>query len=125
MRAWITALALTIALLPSAYAQSTEDLFNKIQFDLDQLDEFGLYLSETGKKSLSYAFCVPHNRSMIRTIQAIDPTVIFYLQSSGQAGCNRGEMLAIGHTRQPNYREVLTNLTQLDDVERIEQAWSE
>lgn len=130
MRLGITALTLTIALVPSVYAQTTDtmpmnDPLDKIQFDLDQLDEQGLYGPEDGKRSLSYEFCVPYNQASIATVQAIDPTLILYLQSPGRVGCGQGEMLAIGHTHQPNYRQVLTNLANLDAIERIEQFWGE
>ncbi|NER81790.1 MAG: hypothetical protein F6K42_19950 [Leptolyngbya sp. SIO1D8] len=124
MRAWITALALVATMLPYAYAQQ-QDTTYKIQFDLDQLDEYGLYGSDGNKQSLSYKFCIPHDPPMLRTVQDIDPTLILYLQSPGLTGCRRNEMLAIGHTQQPNYREVLTNLTQLETVERIDQVDNE
>lgn len=116
----------TLALSYSAAADpSLEDALQKIGFDLDQLDEWGLYGPEDGKRSLSYEFCAPNDRQTLETLQAIDPTLMIYLQSPGRVGCEAMEVLAIGETHQPNYRDVLINLASLDTVERIEQFWGE
>jgi hypothetical protein len=125
MRLWITAIALTAALSASVYAEMETRPQDKIQFDLEQLDEFGLYGPANGKRSLSYEFCIPNHPHTITTVQTIDPTVILYLDSPGRIGCTSTEMLAIGHTHQPHYREVLMNLARLDAIERIEQFWGE
>jgi hypothetical protein len=125
MRLWLTAVAITIAVSSSVYAESVEEMDAKIRFDLDQLDEYGLYGPEDGKRSLSYEFCVPYRAETIETIQAIDPTLVIYLHSPGRIGCSHTEVLAIGETYQPDYRDVLTNLARLDTIERIEQFWAE
>lgn len=121
MRLLITAIATTIALSSSVYAEPTKDeATRKIRFDLNQLDEFGLYGPEDGKRSLSYEFCVPNDLRAIEAVQDIDPTLVIYLQSPGRVGCNNMEVLAIGETHQPNYRDVLINLASLDAIDRIE-----
>lgn len=128
MRLWITAIAMTIALSSSVYAEAESDhaSTHKIRFDLDQLDEAGLYGPADGKRSLSYEFCVPYHPRAIETVQDIDPTVVVYLQSPGRIGCRRStQVLAIGHTHQPNYRQVLANLANLEAIERIEQFFGE
>ncbi len=126
MKLLITAIATTIALSSSVYAESAkDDVTRKIRFDLDQLDEYGLYGPEDGRRSLSYEFCVPNNLEVIETVQAIDPTLMIYLQSPGRVGCDDMEVLAIGETHQPDYRDVLINLASLDTIDRIEQFWGE
>ena len=126
MKLLITAIATTIALSSSVYAESAkDDVTRKIRFDLDQLDEYGLYGPEDGRRSLSYEFCVPNNLEVIETVQAIDPTLMIYLQSPGRVGCDEMEVLAIGETHQPDYRDVLINLASLDTIDRIEQFWGE
>ena len=125
MRLLITAIVTTIALSTSVYADPELPAVRKIQFDLDQLDEAGLYGLDDGTRSLSYEFCVPNDLHTIRTVQDIDPTVIIYLQSPGRIGCSPLEVLAIGETYQPNYRDVLTTLASLDAIESIEQFWGE
>jgi hypothetical protein len=117
---------MTIALSSSVYAQTyTMNIDSKIRFDLNQLDEFGLYGPEDGKRSLSYEFCVPYHPSTIEVVQAIDPTVVIYLRSPGRIGCSETEVLAIGETHQPGYREVLTMLASLESIDRIEQFLGE
>ncbi|MGF1457542.1 MAG: hypothetical protein ACFBSG_00795 [Leptolyngbyaceae cyanobacterium] len=125
MRLLITAIATTIVLSSSVYAESARDTTSKIRFDLNQLDEFGLYGPEDGKRSLSYEFCVPNDLQAIETVQAIDPSIVIYLHSPGRVGCDKMEVLAIGETHQPNYRAVLIDLANLDSIERIEQFWGE
>lgn len=125
MRLWLTAIATTIALSSSVYAESVRNVNDKIRFDLDQLDESGLYGPENGKRSLSYEFCVPYNPQTIDIIQAIDPTVVMYLHSPGRIGCHADEVLAIGETHQPNYRDVLATLASLEAIDRIEQFFGE
>ena len=126
MKLWLTAIAMTMALSSSVYAEMSEtDVDRKIRFDLDQLDDAGLYGPEDGKRSLSYEFCVPYTSPAIATVQAIDPTVVIYLRSPGRIGCGADEVLAIGETHQPHYREVLMALASLDTVDRIEQFFGE
>lgn len=126
MKLLITAIATTMALSSSVYAESAkDDATRKIRFDLDQLDEYGLYGPEDGRRSLSYEFCIPNDLQAIETVQAIDPTLMIYLQSSGRVGCDDMEVLAIGETHQPHYRDVLINLASLDTIDRIEQFWGE
>lgn len=125
MKLWITAIAMTIVLSSSVYAESANNGVGKIRFDLDQLDESGLYGPENGKRSLAYEFCIPYIMEEIEAVQDIDPTVIVYLHSPGRVGCDDVEVLAIGHTHQPNYRDVLRSLADLDSVERIEQFLAE
>ncbi|MEM9120830.1 MAG: hypothetical protein AAGD09_23550 [Cyanobacteria bacterium P01_F01_bin.56] len=115
-----------MALSSTVYAESANDeITRKIRFDLNQLDEFGLYGPEDGRRSLSYEFCLPNDLQAIETVQAIDPTLIIYLQSAGRVGCDDQEVLAIGETHQPHYRDVLINLASLDTIDRIEQFWGE
>jgi len=126
MKLLLTAIAATIALSSSVYAEPfKDDVTRKIRFDLNQLDEFGLYGPDDGKRSLSYEFCVPNSLAAIETVQDIDPTLVIYLHSPGRVGCNAMEVLAIGETHQPNYREVLLSLASLDSIERIERFWGE
>jgi hypothetical protein len=110
---------------PVAACPANDDAIDKIGFDLDQLDELGLYGPDDGKRSLSYEFCVPNDVAAIETVQSIDPTLMIYPQSPGRIGCNETEVLAIGETHQPNYRDVLINLASLDTVDRIEPFWGE
>ncbi|MEM9767246.1 MAG: hypothetical protein AAF892_05130 [Cyanobacteria bacterium P01_D01_bin.71] len=122
----MTAIATTIVLSSSVYAETAkDDVTRKIHFDLDQLDEFGLYGSVDGPQSLSYEFCVPNNLQAIQTVQDIDPTLMIYLYAPGRVNCGDMQVLAIGETHQPNYREVLINLASLDSIDRIEPFWGE
>jgi len=111
--------------LPVAACPASDDAIDKIGFDLDQLDELGLYGPEDGKRSRSYEFCVPNDLAAIATVQSIDPTLMLYPQSPGRIGCDETQVLAIGETHQPNYREVLINLASLDTIARIEPFWGE
>jgi hypothetical protein len=125
MRLFVTALALTLAIAPSVYGAGMPDPNRKIQFDLEQLDEQGLYGPVDGKRSLSYEFCIPQDPAVIEQVMAIDPSLIMYLRSPGRIGCETGEVLAIGDTHQPHYREILNSLASLPEIEQIVQFFGE
>ncbi len=95
---------------------------DKITFALDQIDENGLYGPPDGKRSLDYEFCVPGDPVFLETVQAIDPSVTLYPGSPGRIGCTDDQVLAIGNTHQPNAVLVLTELANLDYIERIDRV---
>lgn len=96
----------------------------KIGFDLSQLDDDGLYGPPDGKVARMYEFCVPDIPADRETVRTIDNTVEFS-GASGRIGCTGGEVLAIGSTAQRDWLGVLTRLSGLEFVERIEPFWGE
>lgn len=95
----------------------------KIGFDLDQLDENGLYGPADGKRSLDYEFCLPrHDAAAVEAVRRIDPSLSLYPSSRGRVGCTADQVLAIGNTHQLNGREVLLELASRQDIERIERT---
>lgn len=95
---------------------------NKITFDLEQIDENGLYGPPDGKRSLDYEFCVPGEPALLETVQAIDPSLTLYPESPGRMGCTADQVLAIGNTHQPNAVPILMELANLDFIERIDRV---
>ncbi|QQE67137.1 hypothetical protein GFS31_38490 [Leptolyngbya sp. BL0902] len=95
---------------------------DKITFDLEQLDDNGLYGPPDGKRSLDYEFCVPGEPVLVETVQAIDPSLTLYPESPGRIGCTAEQVLAIGHTHQPNAVLILMELANLDFIERIDRV---
>ncbi|EKQ68573.1 hypothetical protein OsccyDRAFT_3111 [Leptolyngbyaceae cyanobacterium JSC-12] len=102
----------------------TPSALKKITFDLSQISPEGLIGSEGGLRSLSYEFCIPATAAALAEVQAIDSTVQ-YSRSPGRIGCKQDQYLVIGHTHQYGWRVVLTNLVNLDYVQRIDQFWGE
>lgn len=113
----VLALAWACQPVPSADSDSAMD---KIAFDLNQLDENGLYGPANGKRSLDYEFCLPTGDPYAQTVRAIDPSVQFFPQSPGRIGCGDREVLAIGNTHQAHYQTILIELANLDYVDRIQ-----
>lgn len=103
----------------------TEVALRKIKFDLAQISPAGLIGPADGLRSLSYEFCAPATESVIRQIQAIDPSLQIHRQSPGQIGCCPGQVLAIGATHQPCWRKILLKLAQLPYITRIEPSLGE
>jgi hypothetical protein len=103
----------------------TDGAGEKIHFDLNALDEAGLFGPPDGLRALDYEFCIPDRPDYVARVQAIDPSLRTYAGSRGRVGCTPGERLCLGNTHQPGYRGVLEALAALPYVTRIEQAFFE
>lgn len=96
----------------------------KIRFDLSMLDASGLHGPPDGLRALHYEFCIPDRTDAVARVKAIDASVAVH-RARGRIGCSSGELLCIGSTHQPGYRDVLLALADLPYVTRIEQAFFE
>lgn len=94
----------------------------KIRFDLSQLDENGLVGPPDGKRALAYEFCIPAGDTYAAQVRAIDGSVEVHRGSRGRIGCVEGQVLCVGSTYQPRFRDVLDRLAELPYVERIEET---
>ncbi len=112
---------LTLACQPMTDADQPMAL-DKITFDLEQIDENGLYGPPDGKRSLDYEFCVPEEPAFLETVQTIDPSLMLYPHSPGRIGCTADQVLAIGNTHQPNAVLILMELANLDFIDRIDRV---
>ncbi|WP_309400162.1 hypothetical protein [Cerasicoccus maritimus] len=99
---------------PAAPIQSS-----KIEFDLSALDADGLRGPADGKVAVSYEFAIPNSEACKNEVRAIDPTVEFHPSSPGRINAAHDQYLCIGHTHQPNFRQVLAELSALPYVQRI------
>jgi hypothetical protein len=97
----------------------------KIRFDVDAVDADGLIGPPDGRRSLSYELCIPADPAYRREVAAIDPGIAFQRGGRGRIGCTKNEILCIGDTHRPGWRESLEALTRLPYVERIEQTMFE
>ncbi|MGE5153290.1 MAG: hypothetical protein ACM3ST_04670 [Bdellovibrio bacteriovorus] len=93
-----------------------------IGFDLGRLDDRGLQGSPGGLRSLDYEYCIPEAAPFRARVSAIDPSARFMPGSPGRIGCRPGQVLVLGNTHQPGFREVLQALAGLPFVERIQEC---
>ncbi len=98
---------------------------SKITFNLEQLNEEGLYGPPNGLRALHYEFCIPGDPVHEAQVRQIDPTIKIFKTSRGRVGCTKGEYLCVGSTHQPNFRTILVNLAKLPYVKCIDQAFFE
>ncbi|MBF2048913.1 MAG: hypothetical protein IGS54_16375 [Elainella sp. C42_A2020_010] len=105
-----------------SFSQSSVE---KITFDLTAISPAGLIGGATSLQSVSYEFCIPASETHRIEVQAIDPSVQYFPHSRGRIGCGDDQILCIGHTHQPRWREILHQLADLDYVERIDRFWGE
>jgi len=98
------------------------DTWQKVEFDLTQLDDDGLRGAADGKVSLAYEFAIPNTKAARDQVAAIDQTIRFMPASRGRIGAGKDQCLCIGETHQPNYPEVLRQLTELPFIDRIIQC---
>lgn len=120
---------LVFVLMVSGYSVSSAgeakfqgDLLEKINFDLDQLNDQGLYGPPNGLRALDYEFCIPADPGLAAQVKAIDPTLVIYAHSKGRMRCSREEYLCLGNTHQPGFRSVLLKLASLPFVKQINQC---
>jgi hypothetical protein len=97
----------------------------KITFDLSNLDEAGLLGSPSGRRALSYEFCIPDTQKSRIEVKRIDPTVRFFTASPGRIGCGDHEILCIGSTHQQDFAGVLRRLASRTYVKRIDESFFE
>jgi hypothetical protein len=95
---------------------------SKITFNLEQLNENGLYGPPDGLRALHYEFCIPGDPVHEAEVRQIDSTIEISRKSRGRIGCTEGEYLCVGSTHQPNFKTVLFKLAELPYVKRIDQA---
>jgi hypothetical protein len=113
---------LILAGLPAA--GGGDGVSGKIRFDLSRLDAAGLHGPPDGLRALSYEFCIPDRADTAARVREIDGSVEMH-RSRGRVGCSDRELLCIGSTHQPGYRDVLDALARLPYVTRIEEAFFE
>ena len=114
-----------LACTHSGNNSKSSDPSGKIQFDLSQLNDEGLYGPPYGLRGLSYEFCIPADEHFVSEVQSIDSTLSIQSDSKGGIGCSESEYLCVGNSHQKNYRQVLLRLAGLEYVEKIEQSFFE
>lgn len=114
-----------LCLSQSTFADLSETVRQKIDFDVSALDDAGLLGSPEGKRALSYEYCIPKSVENRTEVEGIDPTVRFFSTSPGRIGCGSQEILCIGSTHQKDFATVLRQLAELPYVHRIEQTYFE
>jgi hypothetical protein len=74
------------------------------------------------RSPVRYEFCIPGGDGPRGEVAAIDPSARFHSGGRGRIGCTPGEVLVLGNTHQPGWREVLHALAGLSYVVRIAEA---
>ncbi len=96
-----------------------------IGFDLGRLDDRGLQGPPDGLRSLDYEYCIPEGAAYRAQVIAIDPSARFLSGSRGRIGCRLGQVLVLGNTHQPGFRDVLAALAWLPFVECVVECFCE
>ena len=94
----------------------------KVGIDLSNVNAEGLRGPPAGLRAVHYEFCIPADAHNADEVRAIDPTARLMRGSRGGIACTQGQVLVLGYTHQPRYREVLERLATLPYVERIAEA---
>ncbi len=98
---------------------------SKIRFDLNQLDSEGLVGANDAQRSLRYEFCIPQGATHLGQVRAIDPSIAVYPKSRGRVVCAANQVLCIGETHKPNWRDIILAIATLDYVESIVESFAE
>ena len=97
----------------------------KIKFQLDDIRPDGLRGPADGLVSVSYEFCVRADDRFYQEVRRIDPSVQIHPNSSGRIACPKGQVLCIGQTNQPHWRDVLRRLSSLSYISEIRECFFE
>ncbi|MCU0868455.1 MAG: hypothetical protein MUF30_02475 [Burkholderiales bacterium] len=93
-----------------------------IAFDTSAIDEDGLVGPPDGKRSVAYEYCVPKAPGPLDEVRRIDPTAEPMPGARGRIGCGSTQVLVLGSTVGPNWRERLDRLAALPYVRRIREV---
>jgi hypothetical protein len=107
-----------------AFGCKSEDPTAKIGFDLEILNEDGLYGPRDGLRSLDYEFCIPAGQYARDEVMSIDPSA-HCSSGKGRVDCGANEFLCIGNTHQERHKDILKSLADLRYVRRIEESFFE
>ncbi len=91
----------------------------KIEFDMAEIDDRGLEGPPGGRRRVAYEFCIPSRQDYITQVRVIDPSLQLFPTVPGRSGCTTEQILAIGHTAAPQWRERIERLAALRYVKRI------
>lgn len=105
--------------------QPTQPTPSMIAIDLTNINAEGLRGSATGLRAVHYEFCTPAVEQHTAELRSIDPTLQFMPGSRGRVGCVGEQVLVVGSTHQPAYRQILDRLAALHYVSRIVESFFE
>ena len=108
-----------------ASVSNPEPLSSKIDVDLANVNSEGLRGPPEGLRAVHYEFCIPTGGQSAKEVRSIDPTAQFMRDSRGRIGCARDQILVVGNTHQPSYRQVFERLAALEYVNRIAENFFE
>ncbi|MDO6526341.1 hypothetical protein Q4519_11665 [Motilimonas sp. 1_MG-2023] len=100
---------------------------NKSDFDIEALDEQGLL----NGVAVDFEFCVANSKAVMAQIAARYPNLQFMTSSPGRIGCHvqedgQGEqVLVIGSTLVPQYREHFRQLLASDEITAVKRVYWE
>ena len=137
MQKWISILALgfilsltmsckTKALLEPAPLPMVKGDQTKIDFSVNALNDEGLMGQRNGGLvSVDYQFCFVKGEENERAILDLDPSITINNNPGSAARCRSEEALAQGNTKQPNHKQILFSLSNLNYVNKIKRVWFE
>jgi hypothetical protein len=116
--------ALLVLLLIAAGCAAPADR-RVIRFDISGISGDGLAGPPDGRVAVDYEFCIPDTPVLRLEVKGIDPSVRFMAGSRGRVGCGPGQVLCVGTTHQPRWRDVLLRLARRPYITRIERCFWE
>lgn len=100
---------------------TNDNAAEKIGFDLEILNEDGLYGTQGNLRPMEYEFCIPVGKNARDEVASIDPSV-HCSPGRGLVGCRMDELLCRGNSEQKGHKRILIALARLNYVDRIEQS---
>ncbi len=91
----------------------------KWDFDPEMLDKQGL----VNGVALDFEFCIPP--SARSEVLGIFPEISFYPHSPGRIACSEEELLSIGNSLAPGFKEKLAQLGELSYIKRFARTYWE
>jgi hypothetical protein len=120
-----TVLMSFMSVFATAMANAENCNLSKIKFDLSDIRPNGLRGFGSGLSAVDYEFCIPNDKQHYAAIKHINRTIQIYSGPKGRIGCSKTQLLCIGNTHQPHWKNTLKAIAALPYVKEIDETFFE
>jgi hypothetical protein len=92
---------------------------DKFAFDMMSLGDGSRIDASGNRRPIHYEYCIPKRPEAFEMVSKTDPLGQIVPRDKGTIGCSEDELLATGHTGQPDYLFTMREIAKHDFVKKI------